>query len=72
LGFELSEKNWGPGVGKAYLGLANTWAPNLDNFLPGKKHMIRVNFFEKKIIFCEKGDEIRAIDGTVVRFTSSS
>jgi hypothetical protein len=49
-------KNWGPGGGKAKIGLATTQAPNLDSFLPGKNipGTVRVNFFEKKNYFCTK------------------
>jgi hypothetical protein len=42
---------------------AHHLGPEFRQLSTGKKHTVRVNFFEKKIIFHEKGDEIRAFDG---------
>jgi hypothetical protein len=53
----------------ALISLPQNWpchhlGPEFRQLSTGKKHTVRVNFFEKKIIFREKGDEIRAFDGS--------
>ncbi len=55
---------WSPGGSQAKKDHGPTWAPNLDICEKFKNFMCWVSFFQKKIIFHKKGDDITRFDGS--------